>query len=70
MDWTEDRPRAAGFCGFNALTDISGNMIPGEPGVCVVVRSTDEAPEFSVSSPAGHPEGADPAVSHSVARTA
>ena len=70
VDWTEDGLRVAGFRGFIALTNISADMIPGEPGVYVVVRTTLEPPKFSASSPAGHPKGKEPTVSHSALHAA
>jgi hypothetical protein len=52
-----------GFSGFVRLCAVADSELPQEAGVYVVVRASDEEPEFLSESIGGHFKGHDPSVS-------
>lgn len=64
--FTRDGLSAVGFAGWRSWAELRANRlsdVPCDPGVYVVARETDRAPEFDQLSPAGHFKGEDPSVS-------
>lgn len=58
--WTVEGLQAAGFTGFIPFSALPAAPVPREPGVYIVLRTTDEAPDFLPTSPAGRFRGKDP----------
>lgn len=65
-DWTAAGLAHSGFVGFVALVDLEAGSVPIDPGVYVVLRSTDDPPEFEPESPAGWFKDRNPSVSPAV----
>lgn len=55
----------SGFTGWVPFAQLPTADVPAEAGVYVVVRPTDEPPQFLDASPAGHFKGNDPTVAAS-----
>jgi hypothetical protein len=62
MRWTREGLASAGFAGFVRLADLPVSDAPAVPGVYVVVRQCDGAPEFRSASRAGRFKRRDPSV--------
>lgn len=52
----------SGFTGWVTFSELPTADVPREPGVYVVVRPTDDPPQFLAESPAGHVKGRNPTV--------
>lgn len=69
--FTPEGMKAAGFAGFTtfaALLDGQLAEVPRVPGAYVVLRTSEGAPQFTVTSSGGHFKGRDPAVAEAVLR--
>lgn len=51
-----------GFCGFISFSDLSGQLIPPDSGIHVVLRTDESPPTFLATSTAGWHKDRDPAV--------
>lgn len=66
IDWTRDGLEAAGFVGFLPLAALPNSEVSKQPGIYVVLRESELAPEFLPASIAGRFKGIDSTVDGSV----
>jgi len=62
MDWTVHGLQSEGFEGFSRFAELVDDVVPAGGGVYVVLRSTNDPPEFLATSAAGWFKGKDPSV--------
>jgi hypothetical protein len=60
--WSRRALEEGGFQGFVPFAELPTADVPLAPGVYAVLRTCDQAPRFSVASPAGRFKQKDPAV--------
>jgi hypothetical protein len=63
VEWTRDGLEEAGFEGFHRFAEIGQAGVPPLAGVYVILRPSQDQPEFVPSSVAGYFKGQDPSVS-------
>jgi len=70
MDWTAHGLQSEGFEGFIPFAELVDEVVPTGAGVYIVVRPTDNPPEFLAKSRAGWFKGRDPSVAPAILQAA